>query len=275
MKIVQWIMTAILTAGAAEMVPAQTPQTSGADTSTNKSAPKISDTGFLSQGIKQQILDIRLAQMATDRANSPRVKEAAREIIRDGRENLQKMLKLTKGNNLQGLTQAEIDGAMGKLKNDSMMSASDPAAAATSGNTITDSLGSGSSGSGNVSGQDTGTLARTTTVKRNADYSSTGDYAYNNNLFMNEAELLNSAKGRDFDSRWLSLMYRIHQGKVDYYNKAMGQIKDANLKMAVSQALPKIRAHNSRLMRLTQRRDQSEGHQGLKQGDGNQGAGTR
>jgi uncharacterized protein (DUF305 family) len=283
MKTAQWIFTCGLIVFATAWGNAQTPQTSGADTSGNKSSQntsdtgsqKISDTSFLTRGIRQQILDIRLAQVATDRANSPRVKQAAREIIKDGRENLQKMLALTQGKNLHGLTQQEIDAAMGKLKNDGTMTTSDPAASATSGNTVTDSLGSGSSGSGNVGAQDTGTLARTTTVKRNSSYSEQGDYAYNNNLFMHEAEILNSAKGREFDTRWLSLMYRIHQGKVDYYNRAMAQVQDTRLKMAITQALPKIRLHNSTLMRLVQGRDASEGHQNLKQGEGNEGAGRR
>jgi uncharacterized protein (DUF305 family) len=247
---------------------------SGADTSANKSSQSISDTGFLQQNIRQQILDIKLAQLANDKATSPRVKQIARVIVTDGRENLRRMLALTKGQKLQGLTQAEIDSAMGQATTSNTMNASDPRAAATTGNTVTDSLGSGSSGSGNVKGEDTGTLARTFPNKDNPSYSEQGDYAYNNNLFMHEAEILNTAKGKGFEAQWVQLMMRRHQGKTDYYNKAMAQVKDTRLKTAISQALPRIRSHNSDLIRLSKDRDISEGMENRRQGDANSGAGT-
>lgn len=240
---------------------AQTPQTTGGDTSrTQTTTKKITDTGFLHNSIKQQIIDIRLAQLAATKASKPRVKEVARQIVADGRDNLRRMLSLTQGQNLPGLTQAEIDQAMGDVaQKDSTISASDPAAAATTGNTVTDSLGSGSSGSGNVSGEDTGTLAKTSSAKRNTSYSSEGDYAYNNNMFLNEAEVLNSAEGKGFDAKWVGLMLKIHQGKVEHYNKAVSQVKDPKLKVVITQVLPKLRMHAGALKRISEDKDISEG----------------
>jgi predicted outer membrane protein len=272
MKYVQLILAIALMVSVSFSATGQNPPP-GMDTSRREGNLKITDTGFLNNGIRQQILDIKLAQLAIDRSNSPRLKQEARRIVTDGRENLQRLLTLTKGKPLQGVNQAEVDAAMGKL-DDKKISRSDPRAAATSGNTVTDSLGSGSTGSGNVSGTDTGTLARTSGEQRNASYSAEGDYAYNNNLFMNEAELLDKATDRDFNARWLSLMLRIHKGKMSLYDQAAAQVKDQKLLMAISQAVPKIRMHNSTLYRLSTDRDISDGRLPLRQGQGNSGSTT-
>ena len=251
---------------------AQNP-TPGMDTSRREGNLKITDTGFINNGIRQQILDIKLAQLAVQRSNSPRLKQEARNIINDGRENLQRLLALTKGKQLQGVSQAEVDAAMGKL-DDKKMDKSDPRAAATTGNTISDSLGSGSTGSGNVSGTDTGTLARTSSQQRNESYSEQGDYAYNNNLFMNEAEILDKATDKDFNAQWISLMLRIQRSKMNLYDQAAAQVKDQQLRLAITKAVPKIRMHNSTLYRLSTDRDISEGQLPLRQGQGNSGSTT-
>lgn len=257
MKMMVPVLLGIIVTGT--QTQAQLPHTSGADTSRNSGASKkITDTGFVYNGIKQQILDIQLAQMAMNRASTPRVKQLARNIVADGRDNLRRLLALADTNNLRGVSRDELDAAMKDVKTSNTISASDPAAAATTGNTVTDSLGSGSSGSGNVVGDDTGTLSRTRSGI-SANYSEQGEYAYNNNLFMNEAEVLDAAKGKSFDAKWVRLMLKIHQGKIDHYNQASAQVKDPQVRMAITQSLPKIRMHNGTLLRLSKDKDLADG----------------
>ena len=241
-------------------VLSQSPKTSGADTTGNRSAAKITDTGFLRSNIKQQIIDIQLAQLAEKKADAPRVRQVARLIIDDGRENLRRMLAVTGGQNLQGVSQAELNQALGTAQNDSSITMNDPQGDRTSGNTITDSLGSGSSGSGNVTGEDTGTLARSRDGMGNTNLSESGDsYAYNNQSILAEAEMF--SEGKSFNSQWVGMMLKVYQGKVDRYNDAVSQVKDPKLKVVISQAIPKIRMHNSTLLRLSKRKDLSSGHE--------------
>lgn len=232
-------------------VVAQTPKTSGADTSTNKTVHKVSDTGFITDNIRQHILEVKLAQMAIERAQTPRVKEIAREIVQHNREDLKKLLVLSKGQNLQGVSQDELRQVMGDVSADSTMFPSDPRAAATSGNTVTDSLGSGSSGSGNVKGEDTGTLAKVQSDEQDANYSETGNaYIYNNQSFLTDTRALSGVQGRRFDNQWVKVMLRIYKGKMDHYNKAVDQVQDDSLKLMITQAIPKIRMHHGRLSQL-------------------------
>lgn len=204
---------------------------------------------FIAEGTRDLIMEIKMAQLVQDRALSPHLKEAARDIVDSDREALRKLLAMS-GNNAGGPDDRAIDSMISSFDRQHQLRATDSAAKRTSGNTVTDSLGSGSSGSGNVHGQDTGTLARTYSRKRNANYSSQGTYATSGPMQMDFFRDVQRRKGRDFEEQWLNSMMRFQSGRLAAYETAAGKTKDTELKAFVLGEIPHIRLSHSNLARI-------------------------
>jgi hypothetical protein len=180
----------------------------------------------------------------------PRLKTHAREIIANDREVLQRLLKQAKSTDLEGVKKEELDKVLGSVKQNEMLSTSDPKTQATTGNSATDSLGSGSSGSGNVKGEDTGTLARTFNEDRNTNYTSNGDYISDNKSILADIGALDTInKGKTFDRQWAHIMYKLQSGKVDHYTMAADQLKNSDLKAIAIYALPRAKLNRESLYR--------------------------
>ena len=62
--------------------------------------------------------------------------------------------------------------------------------------------------------------------------------------------MLNSASGSDFDTLWVSQMLMINQSKLDELTQAMATAYNPQLKMAIKEAIPKIKKHRDQLASL-------------------------
>ena len=203
------------------------------------------DTGFVARNIRNHIMSIRVAQLAEERASTPRIKELAREVIRNDREMLQKLLVVADPNNLAGTDEKELDRVIGNFGNDTIHSLRDTAAAATTGNTVTDSLGSGSSGSGNVHGDDTGTIARSHSGRRNANYSEQGEYLYYNTPGLEPLKDIDKQKGKKFNRQWLRFMSDLADARLKDFERESD--KNGELRTMVVQAIPRLRSQKEQL----------------------------
>lgn len=210
------------------------------------------DTGFVARNIRSHLLSIKIAQLAQQRSDEPGTKSLAREIMTNDRETLKKLLA-SKKYNTSGPGQQELDRIINDFKADTIYSPLDTAVASTTGNTVTDSLGSGSSGSGNVNGDDTGTIARSRSNKRNAKYSSEGDYLYSNQPAIEALKDLEKSKGKDFDRQWLRYMLGVTDGRLKDFEAQSNNEKDTASRYLAVQALPVIRSEKDMLMQAAKR----------------------
>jgi predicted outer membrane protein len=211
------------------------------------------DTGFVARNIRNHIISIKMAQMALDRSDQPRIKTLAREIIGTDRETLRRLLANADASEVQGPSDKQLDSIVNNFRTDSLLSPLDTEGAATSGNNITDSLGSGSSGSGNVSGQDTGTIARSHSNQENPNYSEQGDYLYRNQPAIEALKGIDKKKGRQFNQSWLRFMLSSSDAKLRDFENESNNSKDDKLRMAVVQTIPKIRSQKDMIAKVAGR----------------------
>lgn len=211
------------------------------------------DTGFVARNIRNHIISIKLAQMAQEKSDVPRIKTAAREIVSTDRETLRKLLMSADANEIAGPTDRQLDSIIDNFRTDSVLTPLDTEGAALSGNTVTDSLGSGKSGSGNLNGKDTGTMVRSHSRKRNASYSSEGDYLYRNQPAIEALKGIDQKKGRQFNQSWLRYMLASSDERLRDFEHESGVTKDEKLKMAIIQAIPYVRSQKEQLAKLAKR----------------------
>lgn len=211
------------------------------------------DTGFVARNIRNHILSIKIAEMAEIRSDQPRIKTAAREIIGTDRETLAKLLTLADPKKLQGPSDKQLDSLIQNFRTDSVLSPLDSEGALTSGNNISDSMGSGSSGSGNIGPKDTGTIARAHSNKKNASYSSEGDYLYRNQPAIEALKGIDKKKGRQFNQSWLRYMLTVSDQRLRDFETEANNSKDQDLRMAVVQAIPKLRSEKEMIAKLAKR----------------------
>src|SRR5687767_7241919 len=99
-------------------------------------AQQKNDTGFVARNIRNHIISIKMAQMAEQRSDVPKIKSLAREIINTDRGTLQRLLIAAHPNELQGPGEKQLDSLINNFRTDSILETNDPEAALTSGNTI-------------------------------------------------------------------------------------------------------------------------------------------
>lgn len=63
-------------------------------------------------------------------------------------------------------------------------------------------------------------------------------------------DALANATGAAFDRMWVSQMLSMHQAKLTELQTAQGQIKDPELRAAVTRAIPMIKSHRDMLSRM-------------------------
>lgn len=212
-----------------------------------------SDTGFVARSIRNHIISIKLAQMAQERSDAPRIKTAAREIVSTDRETLRKLLISAEGKDVQGPTDRQLDSIIENFRTDSVLTPLDSEGAAMTGNTATDSLGSGKTGSGNSNGRDTGTMVRSHSKKRNASYASEGDYLYRNQPAIEALKGIDKKQGRQFNQSWLRYMLASSDARLRDFEHESGVTKDEQLKMTIIQAIPYMRSQKEQLSKLAKR----------------------
>lgn len=216
-------------------------------------AQQKNDTGFVARNIRNHIISIKMAQMAVDRSDLPRIKDLAREIIQTDRGNLQKLLAVARPEQLQGPSDQELDSLINNFRTDSLLDFNDPKAAATSGNTATDSIGSGSTGSGNTGKQDTGTIGRTHSNKRNRSYSEQGDYLYRNQPSIYALQDLEKVEDKKFNRSWLTYMLGLTDNRLRDFEAASTDNSNQKLRELAVIALPLVRTEKDRVSKMANR----------------------
>lgn len=200
------------------------------------------DTGFVARNIRNHIISIKMAQMAQERSDAPRIKSLARDVISTDRETLGRLLRLADKRELSSPSSHELDSLINNFRTDSILSPMDTEGASITGNTASDSTGSGASGSGDVNGKDTGTMARSHSNKKNASYSSEGDYLYRNQPAIEALKGIDKKKGRQFNQSWLRFMLSSADMRLRDFENESNITKDEKLKMAVIQTIPYLRS---------------------------------
>jgi uncharacterized protein (DUF305 family) len=210
---------------------------------TSKDSATYSDTSFVNRSVRQLIVEYKLAEMAQQNAERPKIKAVARDIMGNNREALRRLLEANGNKPIAGVNQKDLDNIR-KATLSQQTGEGDRSAQGgrrtrgITGNTATDSLGSGKTGSGNVEGEDTSTLAASRPDDRQENYSEQGDYLYDSESFEADLEIASNSRGKQFEQRWLEMMYKLQHTKIIRYNKAADITKDQKLRSAALAALP-------------------------------------
>lgn len=216
-----------------------------------------SDTSFLNNVVRQLIIEYKLAEMAQQNAEHPRIKAMARQIMGDNRESLERLLAVVGNRQIQGVEQQELDNIRKAAKAQSKTQSQQRHKGFT-GNTATDSLGSGKTGSGNLEGEDTSMLNASRNDEMNENYSEQGEYLYDSESFLGDLEIVSNTKGNDFERQWLQMMVKLGNTKVIRYNRAIDASKDDQIRAAALAVVPLAKMDNERLKRMQRNLGPSE-----------------
>ena len=229
--------------------------TSNTNQSTGGSdSAQYSDSGFMNNAVKQHIIEYKVAELALKNEARPKIEALAHDIMANDREALSQLLAKNKAANVEGVSQKELDAILKSTSEKKQFRNSDKIPQGLTGNTPNEDLGSGSSGSGNVHGDDTGTIARTHAGDDNANDSEQGDYAYNSKSFLADIETLSKQRGNHFENQWLTILMQIQNTKIKQFDAAINHSKDHEVRSAALAALPKARMIKDNIMRTIKNR---------------------
>ncbi|HUQ67192.1 MAG TPA: hypothetical protein VM101_13605 [Flavitalea sp.] len=214
-----------------------------------KDSARYSDTGFVNNAVKQHIIEYKVAEMALKNAERPKIKQLARDIMQNDREALSHLLANNTSKHVEGVSQKDLDSVLNSVKGDKIHSTGENIPQGITGNTVNEDLGSGSSGSGNVHGKDTGTIARTHS-KDEDGYSAQGDYAYNNGSFLANVETMKLLKGNNFENEWLNVLLKMQDNKINQFSSAIDLTKDDNVRGAAIAGLPRAKMLKDNILRV-------------------------
>jgi hypothetical protein len=204
--------------------------------------------------VRQLILEYKLAEKAQQIAERPKVKGLARQIMMDNRDALSRLLAAADGKPIAGVEQRELDQMVKSTGSNQQSGKKDKR---FTGNTATDSLGSGKTGSGNVEGEDTSTLAASKSYDGNGNYSE-GEYLNNSESFQIDLQLVNNSSGKQFERQWLDLMDKLQQRKIIMYNRAIDISKDEDVRAAALSALPRAKIALETIIRVRTKKGPAE-----------------
>jgi uncharacterized protein (DUF305 family) len=236
-----------------QIIAQDSADTSKRNPNTSDSA-QYSDTGFVNNAIKQHIVEYKVAEMALKNAGRPKIKELARHVMENDREALAHLLTKNKAANVEGVSQKDLDAIMKSTGEKKEYKNSEQIPQGVTGNTPNEDLGSGSSGSGNVHGDDTGTIARTHSTDDNANYSEQGEYAYNSKSFLADMETLDKQNGNDFENQWLNMVLQMQNTKIKQFNSAVEHSRNDEIRAAALAAIPRAKMLRDNVMRVMKNR---------------------
>lgn len=192
------------------------------------------DTAFVRRQIHSNMMEIRLSELALNKASSQQVRSLAQQMVTDHTQILNDLKKIAGANNMGDMTGAGMDNVKGMIGGDSMKNR---------GRDTGMNMGDRDTGM-NMGGRDTG---------MNMGGRDTGMGHHMDHTGMHGMAGLHNATGKAFDSLWVSQMLAMHETKVNELTSAAGTITNRELKTVVNRALPKIRQHRDRLRGMDRR----------------------
>lgn len=185
----------------------------------------VSDQDFINKSIRDNRLEIEMAQLALEKSENDNVKHIAQMLVDDHSKMVQELTK--------------IGGA----------SVNDDAG---------DTNNNGAGTNGRSSAGDTGTasnqldIAGTKTTKdldsNEVGGDSSASHKNNSQAANTDAKaILANASGDEFDRMWIDQMLTKHKLKLGDLHTAKNSVSDQRLKSLINTAIPKIRAHRDML----------------------------
>jgi predicted outer membrane protein len=200
----------------------------------------MSDTGFISKNIMDNMMEIQLSEMGRDRATNPQIKKLASQMIKDHTQMLADLRKAGRKMNMMGMNDTAT--RMGTGMPDDMSATTSEAVGATGTDT------------NRTSGRTTKT---DTTTTSNATGSNQANTSKNPGMrmgsSMNSTQSMNDLQttaGAAFDKMWTAKMLTMHDAKIAELQTAASTIKNFELKSVVTKALPKVMMHRDMLARI-------------------------
>jgi predicted outer membrane protein len=219
-----------------------------ADTMKRHAGAKMQgDAGFISRSIRDNRMEVRMAQMAIDKSDNQKIKSLAQQMVKDHTKMLEDLQKL------QG---ARGDRSMDRDMNDNMdrnnaiadSGLSEPGDTGTASNQL-DIAGRKTSKDEDTSGRDTAMAGMT--GQPNSDTATMRHDGMGRDHMRGDREALMNATGKEFDDMWVSLMLEMHNRKLDELKSASSALTDPKLKALVKQAIPKVQSHRDQLSSLS------------------------
>ena len=230
-------------------------QTTGTDagTTTTANAPSGTEAAMIAKNIRDNKMEIQLAQMALDKSSDAQVRNVARQMVTDHTQILNDLRQLAMSKNITDTSVADMGmgmntGTSGNGMATGNASAGNTGTASTSGTvgTINGSSTDSSATMGNDADSATTSGSGSSSVTENTTNS---NETYTNKSMQGGADIsgLANASGAEFNRMWVSQLTDMHQAKVDELQSALNTVQDPQLKAAINKALPKIKMHLSML----------------------------
>lgn len=218
-------LAAVLLLGSAYKVNAQNDTT--ASESRAADAP-MSAASFISKNVRDNKMEVEMAQMALEKSQNANVKSVAEVLVRDHSDLLQQLTSLNGGAN------PEMENS-GTENNDNY-------------NNQADTAGTTRSMPG-----DTGTASNQLDIagtKTTKDLDTAGGNHAMGTDTSDMHSMLANVSGEEFDSLWINQMLTKHKLKLGELHNARNNISDPQIKTLVRNAIPIIRGHRDMLTSL-------------------------
>jgi putative membrane protein len=93
-----------------------------------------------------------------------------------------------------------------------------------------------------------------------------------NDDYMDKVEKLRKYEGSDFDREYMDKMNDTHQDAINRLQKAINNVKDADINMMAQSALPKVQAHKAEIEKLQEMQKQAnDNHNDIDKEGGKEG----
>jgi predicted outer membrane protein len=219
---------------------------------TSASSKPMNDAQFIAKSIRDNRMEIEMAQMALDKSQNENVKMIAEMLVKDHSKMLRDLTALDKS----GANEGNYDARTGSDTSASL--GADTSTGVTDADTATAGSDNSAVGAdGRSPAGDTGTasnqldIAGTKTTKDldSASNDSAGVNA-NANASNDTRNMLANASGNEFDQVWIDQMLTKHKIKLGELQSAKNSVQDARLKQIINTAIPSVRSHRDMLSEL-------------------------
>ena len=200
------------------------------------------DKEFITKAAKSNLKEQTLAQLASEKAANPQVREYAEELAREHKMMNQELLRVaqSKGVEFEGELahlKQKAHGAMGGMasstgKSDTQSHVSGGSQNAGTTRNLPESTGAGTAMSG--LGSSSTATAGTAGTQRQGAMAMMDD---------RDVRQLQQATGREFDERFVKTMVEEHENAVKLFEKAAKDAKDPEVRSFASQHIGSLREH--------------------------------
>jgi predicted outer membrane protein len=217
---------------------------------TSASSKPMNDAQFIAKSIRDNRMEIEMAQMALDKSQNENVKMLAEMLVKDHSKMLRDLTALDKA----GADEGNFDARTGS--DSSALLGADTSTGTTGDDTATAGSDNSAVGAdGRSPAGDTGTasnqldIAGTKTTK-DLDSASNDSAGVNANAGNDTHHMLANASGSEFDQLWIDQMLTKHKIKLGELQSAKNAVQDAKLKQIINTAIPSVRSHRDMLSEL-------------------------